>query len=99
MVLTFGNHRPCGAVCSLAAYLAASETALLRVSRIRVRYLVEKKVHKADKLEKLSPDPDRFYPTVLLLMVRGTDPSGALATVVDDEDYEQRGPRGSQWAR
>ena len=51
----------------LAAYFAACETALMRVSRIRVRYLVEKKAKKADKLEKLIEKPDFFYPTVLLL--------------------------------
>lgn len=64
----------------LAAYLAASETALMRVSRIRVRYLVDKKVRKADRLEKLIDDPDRFLPTLLLLMLVVQLTSASLAT-------------------
>ena len=64
----------------LAAYFAACETALLRVSRIRVRYLVEKKVKKADKLEKLIENPDFFYPTVLLLVTAVQLTAASLAT-------------------
>ena len=63
-----------------AAYFAACETALLRVSRIRVRYLVEKKVKKADKLEKLIENPDFFYPTVLLLVTAVQLTAASLAT-------------------
>lgn len=63
-----------------AGYLAASETALMRVSRIRVRYLVEKKVKKADKLEKLIEDPDRFLPALLLLVLLVQLTSASLAT-------------------
>ena len=61
---------------AMAAYLAASETALMRVSRIRVRYLAEKKVKKADKLERLIENPDWFLPT-LLFMVRVVQLSSA----------------------
>jgi len=64
----------------VAAYLAASETALMRVSRIRIRYLVEKKVHKADKLENLISEPDRFLPPLLLMMLTVQLTSASLAT-------------------
>jgi putative hemolysin len=64
----------------MAAYFAASETALMRVSRIRVRYLVEKKQKGADKLEKLIEDPDRFLPPLLLMMLVVQLLSASLAT-------------------
>ncbi|HEY5532037.1 MAG TPA: hemolysin family protein [Candidatus Anoxymicrobiaceae bacterium] len=68
------------ALIALAAYFAACETALMRVSRIRVRYLVEKRVKKADKLEKLIEKPDFFYPTVLLLGLAVQLTAASLAT-------------------
>ena len=64
----------------LAAYLAASETALMRVSRIRVRYLAEKKVRNAEKLERLIKDPDRFLPTLLLMAIVVQLTSASIAT-------------------
>lgn len=64
----------------LTAYFAACETSLLRVSRVRVRYLAEKKVKKADRLEKLIEDPDFFYPTVLLLGLAMQLTTASLAT-------------------
>lgn len=64
----------------MASYLAAAETALMRVSRIRVRYLVEKKTNKADKLEKLIEDPDWFLPPLLLMVLVVQLTSASLAT-------------------
>lgn len=64
----------------IAAYLAASETALMRVSRIRVRYLAEKKVRNAVKLERLIKDPDWFLPTVLLMALIVQLTSASIAT-------------------
>jgi putative hemolysin len=64
----------------LAAYLAASETALMRVSRIRVRYLAEKKVKNAEKLERLIKDPDWFLPTLLLMALVVQLTSASIAT-------------------
>ncbi len=64
----------------LAAYFAACETALMRVSRIRVRYLVEKKVKKADELKRLLDKPDFFYPTILLLVTAVQLTAASLAT-------------------
>jgi CBS domain containing-hemolysin-like protein len=64
----------------MAGYLAASETALMRVSRIRVRYLAEKKVKKSDKLERLIEDPDWFLPPLLLMVLIVQLSSASLAT-------------------
>src|SRR5450756_1063391 len=66
----------------IAAYMAASETALMRVGRIRVRYLAEKKVRNAEKLERLVKDPDRFLPALLLMALVVQLTSASLATWV-----------------
>jgi len=66
----------------LAAYLAASETAMMRVSRIRVRYLAEKKERNAEKLERLIKDPDRFLPPLLLMVLTVQLTAASLATWV-----------------
>jgi CBS domain containing-hemolysin-like protein len=68
------------ALIGLAAYFAASETALMRVSRIRVRYLVEKKAKNAQKLERLIENPDWFLPPLLLIMLVVQLSSASLAT-------------------
>ena len=65
-----------------AAFLAAAETAMVRVSRIRVKYLVEKKVDKAAKLDRLIRDPDYFLPPLLLLVLVVQLTSASLATYV-----------------
>jgi putative hemolysin len=65
---------------SISAYVAASETALMRVSRIRVRYLAEKKVGNAVKLERLIKEPDWFLPTVLLMALIVQLTSASIAT-------------------
>lgn len=62
------------------AFLAAAETSLLRVSRIRVRYLMEKKVPKADMLDKLIKDTDYFLPPLLLMVLVVQLTSASLAT-------------------
>lgn len=64
----------------IAAYLAASETALMRVSRIRVRYLVEKNEKKSKKLEYLIENPNFFLPPLLLMALFVQMISASLAT-------------------
>ena len=68
------------ALICFAAFLAASETALLRVSRIRVRYLMEKKVKKSEKLDRLIADTDFFLPPLLLMVLIVQVTSASLAT-------------------
>jgi putative hemolysin len=65
---------------TLAAFLAASETALMRVSRIRVKFLVEKQVPRAGKLDKLIENPDYFLPPLLLMVLIVQLTSASLAT-------------------
>lgn len=64
----------------IAAYLAASETALMRVSRIRVRFLAEKKEPKAESLEQLIENPEFFLPPLLLTVLIVQLTSASLAT-------------------
>lgn len=64
----------------MAAFFAASETSLMRVSRIRVRYLVEKKEKNARKLERLIEDPDKFFPSILLAALVVQLTAASLAT-------------------
>lgn len=51
----------------LAAFLSMAETALLAVSPIRVRRMVEEKRPRAARLERLLDDQSRFLATILLL--------------------------------
>lgn len=51
----------------LAAFLSMAETALLAVSPIRVRRMVEERRPGAERLEKLLEDQSRFLATILLL--------------------------------
>ena len=68
------------ALILIAAYMAASEAALMRVGRIRVRYLAEKKVRNAEKLEKLLKEPNLFLPELLLMALVVQLTSASLAT-------------------
>lgn len=63
-----------------SAFLAEAEVSLLRISRIRVRSLIDKKVPKAEKLEKLVRDSDYFLPPLLLMVLVVQLGSASLAT-------------------
>ncbi|HEY5526581.1 MAG TPA: hemolysin family protein [Candidatus Anoxymicrobiaceae bacterium] len=69
-----------GVLIILAAFLAASETSLMRVSRIRVKFLVEKKVNNAERLDRLIADPDYFLAPLLLMVLIVQLTSASLAT-------------------
>jgi len=64
----------------IAAFLAAAETSLMRVSRIRVRYLAENDVARADKLEKLIENPGYFLPSLLLMILLVQLTTASLST-------------------
>ncbi|MDD5447977.1 MAG: hemolysin family protein [Actinomycetota bacterium] len=67
---------------AIAAFLAEAETSLMRVNRIRVRYLSEKNDGKAQKLERLVENPDQFLPPLLLAALFVQLISASLATWV-----------------
>lgn len=49
-----------------SAFFSASETALMSLSKIRLRHLVEEKVKGADKVEKLIENPSKLLGTILV---------------------------------
>ena len=50
----------------MTAFFSAAESALLSLSRFRVRYMVEKKRFGAAYVKKLKDDPERFLSTILI---------------------------------
>jgi CBS domain containing-hemolysin-like protein len=66
----------------IAAFLAAAETSLTRMSRIRARHLAEEHQRGAWQLMRLVEDPPRFLNLVLLLVLVVQFLATALATSV-----------------
>ncbi|MEK6946795.1 MAG: CNNM domain-containing protein, partial [Nanoarchaeota archaeon] len=50
----------------LSAFFSASESALLSLSRFKVRYMIEKKKFGAGYVKKLKDDPERLLSTILI---------------------------------
>jgi len=55
-----------GVLFLLSAFFSGSETALMSIDRLRVKYLVQKKRPKAKRLEALIENPDRLLGTILV---------------------------------
>ncbi len=55
-----------GVLLCFSAFFSGSETALLSLDRLRVKYLVQKKRRGADKLEALLNYPDRLLSAILV---------------------------------
>lgn len=66
----------------LSALSSTTETALTSVSRIKVKRLVEEKVHGAVALERMLEHPSRFLSTILLLNNLVNIGAASLATVL-----------------
>lgn len=66
-------------VC-FSSVLVVAETALTRVSRIHVRYLAERKVRGAGRLERILEDSRRFLVPLMILKVSAQIASASLAT-------------------
>lgn len=62
------------------AFLASSETALVRVSRIKARSLQEEGRRNAEILVELVEHPNRFLPTILILTLLVSLGASAVAT-------------------
>mgnify|MGYP001092774998 CR=1 FL=1 len=50
----------------LSAFFSSAESAFISLPKLRIRYLVESGVKRAEKLAKLAERPERFLATVLL---------------------------------
>lgn len=66
----------------LSAFFSASETALMSLSKIRIRHLVEDKVKGADKIEKLTENPNKLLGSILVGNNIANIAASALATSV-----------------
>jgi len=66
----------------VAAFLAMSETALVRVSRIKVLQMVDESRKGAERLAKLLEDPPRFLNVVLFLLLVVQLAGASLATLL-----------------
>jgi putative hemolysin len=55
-----------GVLFVLSAFFSGSETALMSMDRLRVKYLARKGIHRADRLEALLDRPDRLLSAILV---------------------------------
>lgn len=55
-----------GILIALSGFFSASETALMSLNKIRLKYMVESKIKNADKIEKLLETPDKMLGSILL---------------------------------
>ncbi|HQP32384.1 MAG TPA: CNNM domain-containing protein, partial [Deltaproteobacteria bacterium] len=62
----------------LSAFFSATETALMRTNRFRIRHMAEKGDHEAQRLDAILKTPDKFLGTILL----GNNFSNILASVL-----------------
>lgn len=51
---------------ALSAFFSASETALMSISKIRVRHMVEENMHKADLIQRLIDSPNKLLGAILV---------------------------------
>lgn len=76
---------------STSAFFSASETALMTLSKIRIRHMVEEKVKGADHIEKLTENPNRLLGTILVGNNIANIAASALATSVAIKVFPESG--------
>jgi putative hemolysin len=72
----------------LSAFFSGAETALVSMSRLRVRHLLKQKKRGAKYLQKLKDDPKRLLITVLICNNLVNVSASAMATVVALDIFE-----------
>lgn len=75
----------------LSAFFSGSETALLSMDRLRVKYLVEKKRRGAEKLDAILERPDRLLGAILVGNNLVNIAASVFATTLFVEMYGERG--------
>lgn len=76
---------------ALSAFFSGSETALMSLDRLRVKYLVQKKRPGADHLEALLAQPDRLLGTLLVGNNLVNIAASVFATTLFVELFAERG--------
>ncbi|MHB1398471.1 MAG: HlyC/CorC family transporter [Trichloromonadaceae bacterium] len=80
-----------GVLLLLSAFFSGSETALLSLDRLRVKYLVQKKRRGAELLESLLNQPDRLLGTILVGNNLVNIAASVFATTLLVQLYGERG--------
>lgn len=80
-----------GVLLCLSAFFSGSETALLSLDRLRVKYLVQKKRRGAERLELLLNQPDRLLGAILVGNNLVNIAASVFATTLLVQLYGERG--------
>ena len=75
----------------LSAFFSSSETALMSIDRLRVKYLAEKNRHGADKLLGLIENPDSLLSAILVGNNVVNIMISVFATTLFIDFFDQRG--------
>jgi len=76
---------------ALSSFFSASETALMSVSKIRLRHMVEEGVPRAELVEKLTEDSNRLLGTILIGNNVVNIVASAIATVLATDMFGNKG--------
>ena len=76
-----------GVLLVIAAYLAAAETSLMRVNRIRVRYLAEKKEKNAELLQSTLEEINNYFTAILLIVLMVQVTAASLASWLAQREF------------
>jgi CBS domain containing-hemolysin-like protein len=85
VILTFVELVLLAALIAFAAFLAAAETSLTAMNKVRVRRLMEERVRGARTLDALLDQPNRFLAVILLLTLLSHLGASSLASLVAEE--------------
>jgi len=80
-----------GVLFFFSAFFSGSETALMAIDRLRVRYLVHKKFKGADRLEAILAHPDRLLGAILVGNNLVNIAASVFATTLFVSIYGERG--------
>jgi putative hemolysin len=80
-----------GLLFLLSAFFSGSETALMSMDRLRVKYLVQKKRRGAEKLENILEKPDRLLSAILVGNNLANIATSVFATTFLVQIYGDRG--------
>lgn len=75
----------------MSSFFSASETALMSLSKIRIRHLVDEKVHGAEAVSKLVENPNKFLGSILVGNNVVNIGASALATSLAIQHFDSAG--------
>ena len=75
----------------MSAFFSSSETALINLSKIRLKHLVKEKVKNADKLEKLYEDSNKLLGAILIGNNIVNVATSSIATIITTSRFSSAG--------